>query len=518
VSKQHFQVVVVGSGFAGSLMAMIAHRLGLSTVLIERGRHPRFAIGESSTPLANLLLEEISEQYALPFVRPLCKWGTWQKQLPQLACGLKRGFTFYRHDFGRPLATEADHRHELLVGASPNEEVADTHWYRAEFDHYLVIQAQNVGVTYWDETVLVNCHEQAKDMYLSGTRHAEPMEITADFVIDGTGPRGFLHRALELPEKPFSAFPRTQALFSHFQNVGDLPQKFFEEEQAPYPPEQAAVHHIFPGGWIWVLKFNNGITSAGVAATDEVANELKFSSGEPAWRRLLERMPSLDEVFGSARAVVPFVHSPHLAFRSGVVAGSRWALLPSAAGFVDPLLSTGSPLTLLGITRIAELLKSGLGPSDFQQRLDDYAELTALELETTSRLVGSLYASMERFDLFKELSLLYFAAASYSETVRRLGKAHLAYEFLLCRHPVFARQLREICEAVHEPLSTDDIRQLGRTIRETIEPFDLAGLADKSRHSWYPAMPSDLLLNARKVGATENEMLNLLDRCGLRPD
>lgn len=69
MNRPHFQIAVVGSGFAGSLTAMIAHRLGLSTVLIERGRHPRFVIGESSTPLANLLLEEIADEYDLPWVR-----------------------------------------------------------------------------------------------------------------------------------------------------------------------------------------------------------------------------------------------------------------------------------------------------------------------------------------------------------------------------------------------------------------------------------------------------------------
>ena len=101
MNKKAFQIVVVGSGFGGSLTAMIAQRLGLSTALVERGRHPRFAIGESSTPLANLLLEEIATEYDLPFLRPLCKWGPWQQHLPQLACGLKRGFTFYHHEFGR---------------------------------------------------------------------------------------------------------------------------------------------------------------------------------------------------------------------------------------------------------------------------------------------------------------------------------------------------------------------------------------------------------------------------------
>src|SRR5262249_52467262 len=133
MSRQEFQIAVVGSGFGGSLIAIMTHRLGLSTVLIERGRHPRFAIGESSTPLANLLLEEISAEYDLPFVRPLSKWGTWQKQLPQLASGLKRGFTFFHHEFGKTFATDASRRNQLLVGASPNEEIADTHWYRPDF-------------------------------------------------------------------------------------------------------------------------------------------------------------------------------------------------------------------------------------------------------------------------------------------------------------------------------------------------------------------------------------------------
>jgi FADH2 O2-dependent halogenase len=285
MSKKHFQVVVVGSGFAGSLTAMIAHRRGFSTALIERGRHPRFTIGESSTPLTNLLLEEIAVDYDLPFVRPLCKWGTWQKQLPQVACGLKRGFTFYHHEFGRPFAPDPERRRQLLVGASPRDEIADTHWYRPDFDHYLVQQAQALGVEFCDETILNHAIEDANGMRLTGTRRGQPVEFTAEFVVDATGPRGFLSRALELPEKTFDSMPPTQALFSHFRDVGPLLDAFsIPGRTPPYPPEQATVHHVFPGGWAWVLKFNNGITSAGVAATDALATELDFSSGEPAWR------------------------------------------------------------------------------------------------------------------------------------------------------------------------------------------------------------------------------------------
>src|ERR1041385_8271899 len=96
-----FDIAIVGSGFGGSLMAMIARRLGRSVVLLERGQHPRFAIGESSTPLANLLLEELAQRYDLPDLATFSKWGTWQAAHPEIACGLKRGVKFYQHESGR---------------------------------------------------------------------------------------------------------------------------------------------------------------------------------------------------------------------------------------------------------------------------------------------------------------------------------------------------------------------------------------------------------------------------------
>src|SRR6185369_2409006 len=180
----------------------------------------------------------------------------------------------------------------------------------------------------------------------------------SDFVIDASGSRGFLVRALGRGEKSLPGLPPTQALFSHFDNVASFSDRISNLTAIPpYPPEQAAVHHVFPGGWMRVLRFNNGITSAGVASTDTVAEQFEFKSGAMVWERLLQRLPSVAGVFRDAHPIRPFIHVPPLAFQSNIVAGSRWALLPSAAGFVDPLLSTGFPLTLLGVTRLGRLLR-----------------------------------------------------------------------------------------------------------------------------------------------------------------
>ena len=184
---------------------------------------------------------------------------------------------------------------------------------------------------------------------------------------------------------------------------------------------------------------------------------------------------------------------------------------------IDPLLSTGFPLTLLGVTRLARLLQARWQSPSFQSGLKDYARQTALELQTTANLVGALYATMDRFDLFKQLSLLYFAAASYSETARRLGRPELADSFLLSRHPVFAPALQEICSAVQASLLPADAAALGRRIHELIAPFDVAGLTDAARDPWYPALAADLLRAAPKMGAGRDEITAMLAKCGLGP-
>ncbi len=425
-----YDIAVVGSGFAGSIFAMIARRLGRSVVMIERGRHPRVVIGESSTPLSNLLLEDLATRYDLPALKPLAKWGTWRRRYPELACGLKRGFSFFHHDLEEPRARDPE-LDQMLVAASPHDEIADTHWYRSDVDAFLVREAQKLGVDFVDEMKLNGCDEREGEMHLAGSKHGEPATFRARFVVDATGPRGFLHRALGLSEAALPGYPGTQALYSHFSGVGRLDSS--GRTGLPYPVDDAAVHHVFDGGWIWVLQFNNGVTSAGVAATDECAKRLGLADGEEAWARLLRKIPVLAEQFSGAVREQPFTYVPKLSFRSSALTGARWAMLPSAAGFVDPLLSTGFPLTLLGVSRLAEIVERSWGGEDFERQLGQYAAATDEELLATSRLIAALYANMAQFPVFRSISLLYFAAASFSETARRLGKPDLGSRLFFCR-------------------------------------------------------------------------------------
>jgi len=506
-----YDLAITGSGFGGSLMALVARRLGKSVVLLERHQHPRFAIGESSTPLANLLLEELAVRYDLPRLLPLTKWGRWQQHYPKLACGLKRGFSFFHHQRGQPWKPRSDRGNELLVGASPHDAIADTHWFRAEFDQFLVDEAINEGVEYIDLANLESVEFAGDIINLRGSRQGRPLEVRSRFLIDASGPNGFLQKHLSLPQSAFAVMPPTQGLFTHFTDVREFAE-LHGTSGTPFPIDQAALHHVFENGWIWVLRFNNGITSAGVAADDRLANEIDFRGGEKAWHRLLQLFPSIDAQFASARLVRPFTHVPRLSARTNRVVGPGWALLPHTAGFVDPLLSTGFPLNLLGIKRLAGWLEDGERDVDLQ----DYETATLAELDITSQLVGSLYAQMHDFEVFTSLTQLYFAAASYSETMRRLGRPRQS--FLLLDESRFGPGLRQITEIATRKSLDDRARSdLLQRITELIEPFNLAGLNDPARRNWYPVLASDLINASSKTGASPAEITEMLVNSGFYP-
>jgi FADH2 O2-dependent halogenase len=245
-----------------------------------------------------------------------------------------------------------------------------------------------------------------------------------------------------------------------------------------------------------------------------MAATIRAGDGQPAWDRLLSSLPSVRDQFAGARPVYPFVFAPRLAFRSAEVCGSRWALLPSAAGIIDPLLSTGFPLTLLGVTRMLDLLeRTSTGPAR-HAALRAYAQTTQDELDATEQLVSALYATMADPPLFKRLTLLYFAAASYAEAARRLGRPERAPGFLLHAHPGFGAELQACAERARRPLSGEARQSLFARIDRAIEPFDVAGLLDRSRRDWYPVRADDLVNNASKLGASLEEIDRLLERCG----
>ena len=150
--------------------------------------------------------------------------------------------------------------------------IADTHWYRPDFDRALVEEAEAAGAIYLDMTRLDGLRQEGATTILDGEREGRSIRIAAPFVIDASGPRGFLHRALGLGEVVASAGCRRRRVSTRTSSRSIAGTTCIQPaEPPPYPIDDAAVHQVFPGGWIWMLRFNNGLTSAGAALTDPAA-------------------------------------------------------------------------------------------------------------------------------------------------------------------------------------------------------------------------------------------------------
>jgi FADH2 O2-dependent halogenase len=275
-------LVILGAGFAGALMALTARQIGLRPILIEKGQHPRFAIGESSTPIANLVLEGLTGAYRLPRLLPLTKYGRWQAAYAELACGLKRGFTFIRHEPGRAFTPGPEHANELLVAASRHDEIGDTHWFREHVDQFIVSEVQAAGIPYYDQTE-VTALEHTGGWSIRGNRLGKELQVAAGFLVDATGPSGLVARALGIAVDARNLRTNSWSVYSHFADV-DLWQDVLLEQggtidEHPYHCDHAALHHVLEEGWIWVLRFNNGITSAGISFDGE--RRAPESCGEP---------------------------------------------------------------------------------------------------------------------------------------------------------------------------------------------------------------------------------------------
>lgn len=417
-------VAVLGSGFGGCLSALILDRIGLRPVVVDRSAHPRFAIGESSTPIADMILRDLAERYDLARLKPLAAYGPWQAHYPHLGVGRKRGFSYFYHQPGEPFRPDPEHGNELLVAASASDFNSDTHWLRADVDAFFADEVRRAGIPLLENTE-VRVLSGEGGWVLEGKQQDVPVTVRTRFVIDATGAAGVLPRALNLVDTTYSFRTHSRALFSHFADVRPWHDLMADQggvvSDHPFPCDAAALHHVFDGGWMWMLRFDNDIVSAGFVLDPRRHPVDPSVSPEVEWQGWLDRFPSLQEQFASARIVHPpgaLVRTGRLQRRATRAAGANWALLPYTAGFIDPLHSTGIAHTLSGIERLMALLTRHWDQTPLEEALHDYSTSVLRELSLIDALVAACYEASGSFRLYVTSVMLYFAAVVTYEQQR----------------------------------------------------------------------------------------------------
>ena len=500
--RHEVDVIIFGAGFSGSLLAQILCRRGRSVVLLDKRSHPRFAIGESSTPSANLILKDLARRYDLKCIEPLSSYGSWQQSYPDIGCGVKRGFSYFKHQHGRKFQSDDQHENELLVAASSEDSQSDTHWFRQDVDALFCRLAAELGSVVLDGSEITGMDYDptaAAKWKVEVSRKGQPLHLQAAFVVDATGPAGVLKQFLEIPDQTDQLRTRTSAIYSHFRQVNswhdDLSVENSSIEDHPFCCDHSAQHHLLEGSWFWMLRFNQDITSVGLVINQTGRRTGSLDVDVDSWKRTLQRYPSMDRLLGQATIVDPpgqLLVASQLQRMCGQAAGADWAMLPHTAGFIDPLHSTGIAHALCGVEKLAAILDQFWDSNERLSALRAYQRQLFQELKMIDRLVYGCYRAMDHFPWFVSFSMLYFVAAIRYEKGRLNNpQENFPRAFLGADQQDWNETVDRVLSQLERNLergdySSQQANKFQEEVWEALKPFDLVGLSNTDVQHMYP--------------------------------
>lgn len=353
-----YDVLIIGGGPGGSSAAAYARQHNLQTLLVEKCEFPRFRIGESMLPMSNGILRET---------------GAWPK-IEAAGFIPKYGAMFVLSN--GPGEKEVDFSQSLVPGLESTYQVD-----RAKFDGILLDHARSLGTEIRMATTVRALESDGEGNRVELDSAGGPQTVTARWVLDASGRDNFFStdqkRALDPPRSA-----KRMAVYSHFQGV-------------PRLSGRRAGHIIIvrlEEGWFWIIPIDGEHTSVGLVTTLEA---MRRANVEPAelFRQAVAGSARLRELMAGSTPTMEFrVTSDYTYFRSEL-AQERRLLLGDAAGFFDPIFSSGVYMSLWSAQQAVKLIVNadasgrGLTPGECRR----YTRAIKRHADVFRRLITMFY-------------------------------------------------------------------------------------------------------------------------------
>ncbi|MET8864947.1 tryptophan 7-halogenase [Nonomuraea sp. NPDC004580] len=379
------------------MLACILARQGVSTLLLEGASHPRFTIGESLIPETGLRLRIVADKYGVPEIGWI---GTFHKLRDHVSsnCGVKRSFGFMYHRAGEENRPEEINQFGTLAPpVGP-----DSHLFRQDTDAYLAAMAVKYGATF---------HSQTR---ISEIKFGDEVELLADsgrtyrakLLIDASGMRSMVSDQLGMRDEVPRFRTDTRAIYTHMMGVksADLLLDAGDRRRLMTPLGQSTMHHIFDGGWMWVIPFSNHrdatnpLTSVGLML-DRRKHPNPQGEPEQEFRRIISAYPTIARHFAEADAVRPWIRSGRIQYSSPHLIAPRLIQLPHAAAFIDPLYSSGMSVLIVAVDLIAEALLKAVADDDYDiERFRFVEEVVNRGFDHYDAIVSGSFDSFASYD------------------------------------------------------------------------------------------------------------------------
>ncbi|MDX6443993.1 MAG: tetracycline 7-halogenase / O2-dependent halogenase [Blastocatellia bacterium] len=399
-NKEEYDVIILGTGIGGTMLGAILSRNKLKVLMLDSETHPRFAIGEATTPDTNFRLKLLALKYGLPEISFLSAFQPLRDYVSP-ACGVKRAFSFlYQREGKDQIPTETHQYPTLAPPMGP-----DCHFFRQDTDAFMMAVAVDYGAKVRQKTRIAEIDIQEDRVTLTSEKGET---FRGKYLVDGTGMKSVLSHKFQLRDDPDKFRTNTRAIFTHmvgvklYDQVGASRQK----HGLKYPLSQSTLHHVFEGGWFWVIPFNNHqdstnpLCSVGLVLNRRIHPETGMDAEEEFWS-YVNKFPDMVRQFEGAQAIRDWVSTGRLQYGAKSISGHRYCLLSHAGFFIDPLYSTGLALTTAWVDLLGGQLLKAFSSGDFAVESFDHLNVFfSNNIGYADEMVSSSFVAFRDFDLW----------------------------------------------------------------------------------------------------------------------
>jgi FADH2 O2-dependent halogenase len=430
-------VTVLGSGIGGSTVATILARLGVSVAIVDAARHPRFALGESTIGETSFLLRLLAARYDVPELAHVSTSGGIEQHASR-RCGIKTNFGFVYHRDGQ----DQDPFEVTQCSVSEGPFGPESHLMRADIDQYLFEASKRYGAIA-REGVRVQSVDFTPDEAVVVLDNGET--VHSDYVIDATGRTSVLADAFGLRDEPCRFRTNSRTIFTHLRGV--LPYDAVTPSSGqPNHWHEGTLHHLFDGGWMWVIPFDNrdgsesDLVSVGLSLDVDKYPQREGVTAEQEWAEFMERFPSMGRQFANATSAFRWISTGRTQFSSSRTVGDRWVLMSHAAGAIDALFSRGMGNTMAVIEAFVPRFLAAREAGDYSATRFAYLEtLNQSILDNNDKLIAGSYIAFRDFDLWRAWSKMWYLA--WNLGVIRVAGTY--YQYLETGDPALLERLHQ---------------------------------------------------------------------------
>jgi len=323
MNAENYDVAIIGGGPAGSTAATLLAKAGRRVIVFEREKFPRFHIGESLLPASMRTFDRLGVQDKLR-AHFLEKFGG------EMASSCSD--TAVRFYFEDGYGSQFDRSYQVT---------------RADFDKVLLDHAAENGAEVCEETS-VQSVVFADDVALNVQhKNGTARHIRARYLIDASGRNSFVGAMFKL-RKNYEQLHKF-SLFAHYTGV--------ERPEGRDGTLTRMVRGV--DRWFWVIPLTPDRTSIGVVTDTSNFREAK-QDPEKFFDEALAEQPNIAETMRDAQRVSQVYSATDFSYRNTKLVGDRWMLAGDAAGFIDPVFSSGVFLAIMSGEMCADVLDQTL--------------------------------------------------------------------------------------------------------------------------------------------------------------